>query len=142
MSAANKTVRIKSNPGLNFDSLSGTFTRFKNKYGYLLFAGLVPLFLMLCLYLALQIARAGDGTVLVLDLNAQYVSFYEALRNFIRNGDTSLIYSFQRALGGEFMGIYAYYIASPLSWLVALFPTAVFRKRSCSFSCSKLVFAV
>ena len=122
MSAANKTVRIKSNPGLNFDSLSGTFTRFKNKYGYLLFAGLVPLFLMLCLYVALQIARAGDGTVLVLDLNAQYVSFYEALRNFIRNGDTSLIYSFQRALGGEFMGIYAYYIASPLSWLVALFP--------------------
>ena len=122
MSTSQKTACAGSDGSLGYWSLSSTFTRFRNRYGYLLFAGLVPLFLMLCLYIALQIARAGDGTVLVLDLNAQYISFYEALRNFIRNGDTSLIYSFQRALGGEFMGMYAYYIASPLSWLVALFP--------------------
>jgi uncharacterized membrane protein YfhO len=51
------------------------------------------------------------------------VDFYEALRNFIY-GDASLLYSFSRALGGEFMGMYAYYLASPLSYLVALFPSS------------------
>lgn len=103
-------------------TLWGTLQRFFKKYGYLFFAALVPVILTLLLYLALQIAKEGNGTVLVLDLNGQYVSFYEALRNFIRTGDTSLIYSFSRALGGEFMGIYAYYIASPFAWLVGLFP--------------------
>jgi uncharacterized membrane protein YfhO len=63
----------------------------------------------------------GDGSVLTLDLNGQYVWFFEALRNFVR-GDADLLYSFARQLGGEFMGIYAYYLASPLSFLVALFP--------------------
>ena len=38
------------------------------------------------------------------------------------HGDASLFYSFSRALGGEFLGIFAYYLASPLSFLVALFP--------------------
>lgn len=64
---------------------------------------------------------SGRDSVLVLDLNAQYVYFFGALRRFIF-GDASLIYSFSRALGGEFIGIYAYYLASPLSFIVALFP--------------------
>jgi uncharacterized membrane protein YfhO len=37
-------------------------------------------------------------------------------------GKSSLIYTFERSLGGEFLGYYAYYLASPLSWIVALFP--------------------
>lgn len=34
----------------------------------------------------------------------------------------SLLYSWSRSLGGEFLGMYAYYIASPLSYLICLFP--------------------
>ncbi len=63
----------------------------------------------------------GGSSVLVLDLNGQYVYFFEALRDFVR-GNASPLYSFSRALGGEFLGMYAYYLASPLSYLVALFP--------------------
>ena len=37
-------------------------------------------------------------------------------------GDSELLYSFSRALGGEFVGIFAYYVASPFAWLVAIFP--------------------
>ena len=65
----------------------------------------------------------GSGSVLVLDLNGQYVYFYEAIRNWVY-GDTSLLYSFSRALGGEFMGILAYYVASPFTYIVCLFPQA------------------
>lgn len=88
---------------------------------YLSACFLIPAAIMLLIYLARGLHPIADGSVLVLDLNGQYVYFYEALRNFVF-GDGNLFYSFCRALGGEFLGIYAYYLASPLSWLVALFP--------------------
>lgn len=88
---------------------------------YLLFAFIIPVVIMYIIYIAMEIHPFGDGSVLVLDLNGQYVYFYEALRRFVY-GDASLLYSFSRALGGEFMGIYAYYVASPFSYIVCLFP--------------------
>ena len=94
---------------------------FFQEYGYLIACLLIPAALMYLIYLSKEIHPFGNGTVLVLDLNGQYVWFFEALRNFV-NGDASLLYSFARALGGEFLGIYAYYLASPLSYIVCLFP--------------------
>lgn len=91
------------------------------KNGYLWLCILIPIALMYLMYLSRMIHPFGDGSVLVLDLNAQYVWFFEALRDFVR-GDASLLYSFARSMGGEFLGIYAYYIASPLSYLTCLFP--------------------
>lgn len=88
---------------------------------YLAFCFILPVLLMYLIYLAMEIHPFGDGSVLVLDLNGQYVYFFEALRKAVY-GEGSLLYSFFRALGGEFMGIYAYYLASPLSYIVALFP--------------------
>ena len=92
-----------------------------NKYSYLFFCFIIPLCIMRLIYISVGVFPGLDGSVLVLDLNGQYVYFYEALRDFI-HGDSSLLYSFSRALGGEFLGIYAYYVASPLAWIVALFP--------------------
>ena len=105
---------------------SNYFKRFINKLthsptSYLFFCFILPFLLMRIIYFAVGIAPGRDGSVLVLDLNGQYVYFYEALRNVI-HGDNSLLYSFSRALGGEFIGIFAYYVASPFAWLVALFP--------------------
>ncbi len=91
------------------------------EYAYLLLCGAIPALLVYLIYLARGVHPFGDGCVLVLDLNGQYVWFFEALRNFAA-GDADLLYSFSRALGGEFLGIYAYYLASPLSFLVCLFP--------------------
>ncbi len=88
---------------------------------YLAFCFLIPVILMYLIYLAMEIHPFGDGSVLVLDLNGQYVYFFEALRNAV-TGDGSLLYSFYRSLGGEFMGMYSYYLASPLSYIVVLFP--------------------
>ena len=92
-----------------------------SQYSYLFYCFIIPVIITYLVYLAMEIHPFGDGSVLVLDLNAQYVYFFEALRDFV-HGDGNLIYSFSRALGGEFVGIYAYYIASPLSYIVALFP--------------------
>ena len=77
---------------------------------------------MFGIYLTRALHPFGEGTPLVLDLNSQYVYFFEGLRNIIYGEADSFLYSFSRSLGGEFMGMYAYYLASPLSYIVALFP--------------------
>ena len=102
-------------------SFKNKFKSFLSKYGFLLLAGAIPAILILILYMARGHYPFGEGSVLILDLNGQYVYFYEALRGIIY-GEESLLYSFSRALGGEFLGIYDYYIASPFAWLVAAFP--------------------
>ncbi len=84
----------------------------------------VSLGLMALIYLCIGVPFFGNS-VLVLDLNGQYVYFFEALHNIIYDRDASLLYSFSRAMGGEFMGIFAYYLASPFSFLVALLPSAI-----------------
>ena len=91
------------------------------KSSYLAFCFIIPVVLTYLLYLAMEIHPFGNGSVLVLDLNAQYVYFFEAFRDFV-HGDAELLYSFSRSLGGEFIGMYAYYLSSPLSFIVALFP--------------------
>ena len=116
-----KTIDKETNKFERFSLRSIQRRITSSKSSYMAFCFIVPVILMYLLYLARQIHPFGDGSVLVLDLNAQYVYFFEALRDSV-HGDSSLLYSFSRALGGEFVGIYAYYIASPLSYIVALFP--------------------
>ncbi len=88
---------------------------------YLGLCFLIPAALLYFMYLLRGVYPVGEGSVLVLDLNGQYVYFFDALRDIVTKGG-SFVYSFRRALGGEFMGIFAYYLASPLSFLVSLFP--------------------
>ena len=92
------------------------------KYGFLGYAALVPAIIFFLIYVARGIHPFGNSTVLVLDLNGQYAYFFEYLREAVTSGDLSLLYSWERALGGEMMGLYAYYLASPLSYIVCLFP--------------------
>jgi len=88
---------------------------------YLLLAFFVPALLFLGVYLLREVYPISENSVLVLDLNAQYVYFFEELRDILL-GQGSLLYSWQRAVGGEFMGMFAYYVASPFNLLIALFP--------------------
>ncbi len=104
------------------DDIQSPFDRPKESYGAVLaLAFIIPAALLYLIYIAMEVWPFGNGSVLVLDLNGQYVYFFEDLRNKILNGG-SLLYTWSRSLGGEFMGIFAYYIASPFSFLVALFP--------------------
>lgn len=84
-------------------------------------AFLLPMLIMALIYIAMEVWPFGKSSVLVLDLNGQYVYYFEAIRDILR-GEQGVLYSFERALGGEFLGIVAYYLASPLSIIAALFP--------------------
>lgn len=88
---------------------------------YLTWSFFLSAAIMLLVYVAMNAYPFGKSSVLVLDLNGQYVQFFAGLRAIL-HGDGTLLYSFSRSLGGEFLGIFTYYLASPLSWLVAIFP--------------------
>ncbi len=64
----------------------------------------------------------GDNTVLIIDSLHQYLPFYTDLHEKLQNSQ-SLLYSFSGGLGYNFWSTYAYYMASPLNFLMAFIPT-------------------
>lgn len=104
-------------PGF-FDKVDAFFARFDGSF--LIWSFFLSAAVMLLIYVAKDVYPFGESSVLVLDLNGQYVQFFAAFRALL-HGDGSLLYSFSRSLGGEFLGIYTYYLSSPFSLLVGLF---------------------
>ncbi|MBQ8296269.1 MAG: YfhO family protein [Ruminococcus sp.] len=81
----------------------------------------IPAILTLIAYAAFGVFPFGERSVLALDLNGQYIYYFEALRDAFW-GDGSIFYSWGRDLSGEFMGIIGYYLASPFTLIVMLLP--------------------
>ena len=64
------------------DDVLDTNDRPKESYaGVLVLAFVIPAALLYLIYIAMQVWPFGNGSVLVLDLNGQYVYFFEALRS-------------------------------------------------------------
>lgn len=91
------------------------------KNGYLFAAFFIPIAVMIAGYITFGMWPLGERSVLCLDLNAQYVFYFDYVHDVIGNGE-SLLYSWSRNLSGEFIGIIGYYLASPFNLLVWLFP--------------------
>lgn len=91
----------------------------RNRYYILGF--FIPVILMYIAYAIFGLHPFGKESVLALDLNAQYVYYFEALRDAFW-GDGSPFYSWSRNLSGGFMGIIGYYLASPYTLIVMLLP--------------------
>ena len=71
---------------------------------YLIAAFIIPFMIMLAVYICLEKHPFGNQSVLTLDMQAQYVYYFEALRRLLTEGG-SWLYSWERTLGGEMMGI-------------------------------------
>ncbi len=79
-------------------------------------AFLIPAAVMLWTYASLGLAPWGDRTVLLSDMSSQYVEFFCALKN------GELFFSWSKALGTGYIGVFSYYVSSPLSLLTLLVP--------------------
>ena len=77
-----------------------------NEYLYLTLAFLIPIVIMYVIYIFMTVWPFGKYSCMVLDLNGQYVYYFEKLRDVLTKGG-SLLYAWERSLGGEFMGIFA-----------------------------------
>ena len=74
-------------------------------------------------FILIGVWPTGDGTVLIIDSLHQYLPFYTDFHEKLRTGG-SLLYSFSAGLGYNFWATYAYYLASPLNFLIVLVPKA------------------
>ena len=104
------------------------FTYAKNGVKYfvkndsqLIWAFILPAVILFISYALFGVWPFGKESVLSLDLNGQYVYYYDHMYDVLY-GDESVFYSWSRNLSGEFMGIIGYYLASPFNFIVWLFP--------------------
>lgn len=82
---------------------------------------LLPALILLASYFIFGVWPFGEESVLSLDLNGQYVYYYDHMYDVIYGGE-SVFYSWSRNLSGEWMGIIGYYLGSPFNWIVWLLP--------------------
>ncbi len=95
-------------------------TSAKSRYG-LVIAFAVPVLIMIIIFIQRGIFPFGDRTFLRSDMYHQYAPFFSEFQYKLRNGG-SLLYSWDVGLGVNFAALYAYYLASPLNWLIILWP--------------------
>lgn len=92
----------------------------KNVFLYATVAFLLPVTLTLIVYYIEKIHPFGNKTLLTIDMNNQYFSFYSYLQEILK-GNHSLFYSFSKTLGGNLSGFSAYYLMSPFNWILIFF---------------------
>ena len=64
----------------------------------------------------------SERILFIFDMLEQFAAFYSSLKGLF-NGGVSLLYTFHGSLGTPYMGTYAYYLASPFSFITCLFDT-------------------
>lgn len=95
--------------------------------------------IVLITYILRGVYPFGENIVLKVDLYHQYAPFHEELRSRILNGQ-SLLYSWEGGLGKEFLTQFAYYTASPISFLILLFPQNMLPEALAFFILLKMSF--
>ena len=90
------------------------------KASYLV-AFFAPLVIMLGIFAAKQIYPFGNNCFLQIDLYHQYAPFLQSMKDKLSSGG-SLFYTWEVGLGTNYMALYAYYLASPVNFLVMLCP--------------------
>lgn len=63
----------------------------------------------------------GESSILITDMGSQYVEYFAAFTRMIREGD-SLLFTWDSGMGMNFLGIWAYYLSSPFTPVLLLFP--------------------
>ena len=83
----------------------------------------LPAALMALVFALGGICPFGSRSLSVMDMAHQYLSFLSSLRDIL-SGKASLLYLPSMCLGGNMTGVAAYYLLSPLNFLLCLFPRA------------------
>lgn len=77
----------------------------------------LPVAIMTGAFVFVGVYPFGNKTYLPSDMYAQYAPFFSELRQKLLNGE-SLFYIWNAGMGTSFIAIYAYYLSSPINWLL------------------------
>ncbi len=96
-------------------------SRSKTNWKLYLGAFLLPLGIAFLLCIRNGVYPFGENCILHVDMYHQYEPFFTEFMDKLKHGD-SLMYSFRLGLGSDFVSLLAYYLASPLNWLLIFCP--------------------
>ena len=65
----------------------------------------------------------GEKSILITDMGQQYIEYHAALYDAVVGGE-GLLYTWNTGLGMNFVGLFAYYLASPFTLLMFILPRA------------------
>lgn len=119
--ANNKAAAAKPGRSISAQGILKALQNWAIQNRIYILAFFIPVILMYISYAIFGLYPFGKESVLALDLNAQYVYYFEALHEAFW-GDGSVFYNWSRNLSGEYMGIIGYYLASPFTLIVMLLP--------------------
>lgn len=94
------------------------------KKKYMLAAFFVPFCVLLVIFTDEGFFPFGDNQIAVIDMYHQYVPFLSELQYKLQNGG-SFLYSWNGGGGTNFISLLAYYAASPLNLILAVFPQSL-----------------
>lgn len=77
----------------------------------------IPFFLMCIVCVLCGVEPFSDKSLVIIDGLHQYMPFFSELYEKLKNGD-SLFYSWNGGLGYNFITLWAYYLSSPLNFLI------------------------
>ena len=84
----------------------------------------IPCVGMLFVMLISQYEPFGNYSMLYSDMYHQYYPFFVAFRDALRSGK-GLLYTWSVGLGMDYLGLIAYYLASPLNLFSVLIPESI-----------------
>ncbi|MDY4893600.1 MAG: YfhO family protein [Agathobacter sp.] len=82
---------------------------------------LLPFIICILVCIGNGVYPFGENCILHIDMYHQYCPFFTEFLNKLQQGG-SLQYSWNLGLGSDFVSLYAYYLASPLNFLILLCP--------------------
>ena len=62
----------------------------------------------------------SGSTILMIDGQGQYIAYFRYFKYLLLNNEQG-IYTLSKTIGGDFLSIYSYYLASPFNFLIVLF---------------------
>ncbi|BDR58495.1 membrane protein [Xylocopilactobacillus apicola] len=72
-------------------------------------------------FIAIGVYPFGHNTIMTVDLGQQYIDFFGLFRDTILHHPASFFYSFAKDIGGDMIGVWSYYLLSPLNIIFLFF---------------------
>ncbi|RRK09513.1 hypothetical protein D1831_12205 [Lactiplantibacillus garii] len=106
----------------------------------------LPLLIMTGYFIYRHMAPFGSSSLLTVDLGQQYVDLFAYFRHTLLHDPSAFFYSFSKTIGGEMVGVWAYYLISPFNLIYLFFPgqsltTGIFLVTVLKYGCAGLAFA-
>lgn len=90
------------------------------KYKCLIYIIIVAIFMFLLQMIVCKIYPFGEKSMIAGDIAGQYIPFWVYLKNCFL-GQDSILFTFAKGLGGNMIGVWAYYLMSPYNIIFFLF---------------------